>query len=111
MPLPLSISSGVNRAALRTFQISSSGYEEFSSYNDQFVKGRIETRTKMDQDGSAVRAMAMNTIISLPKAARTWMNLSPQQLQNTDNIIRLPTLLHEAVNDEYLRPIAGAPPP
>ena len=31
-------------------------------------------------------------------------NLSPQQLQNTDNVIRLPTLLHEAVNDEYLKP-------
>jgi hypothetical protein len=31
-------------------------------------------------------------------------NLSPQQLQNTDSIIRLPTLLHEVVNDEYLGP-------
>ena len=28
----------------------------------------------------------------------------PEQLQNTDNIIRLPTLLHEAVNAEYLKP-------
>jgi hypothetical protein len=31
-------------------------------------------------------------------------DLSPQQLQNSNNIIRLPTLLHEAVNDEYLKP-------
>jgi hypothetical protein len=29
--------------------------------------------------------------------------LSPEQLQNTDNIIRLPTLLHEMVNDEYYK--------
>jgi hypothetical protein len=28
-------------------------------------------------------------------------NIPPEQLQNTDNIIRLPTLLHEAVNAEY----------
>jgi len=28
----------------------------------------------------------------------------PEQLQNTENIIILPTLLHEAVSDEYLRP-------
>jgi hypothetical protein len=27
----------------------------------------------------------------------------PRQLQNTDNIIILPTLLHEAVSDEYLK--------
>jgi hypothetical protein len=26
-----------------------------------------------------------------------------EQLQNTDNVIRLPTLLHEAVNGEYSR--------
>jgi len=28
-------------------------------------------------------------------------NIPAAQLQNTDNIIRLPTLLHEAVNGEY----------
>ena len=28
-------------------------------------------------------------------------NFSPEQLQNTDNIVILPTLLHEAVNAEY----------
>jgi hypothetical protein len=28
-------------------------------------------------------------------------NISAEQLQNTDNVIRLPTLLHEAVNAEY----------
>ncbi len=27
--------------------------------------------------------------------------IPPEQLQNTRNIIRLPTLLHEAVTDEY----------
>lgn len=31
-------------------------------------------------------------------------SISPDQLQNTDNIIRLPTILHEAVNAEYLSP-------
>ena len=31
-------------------------------------------------------------------------NIQTQLLQNTDNIIILPTLLHEAVSDEYLGP-------
>jgi hypothetical protein len=30
--------------------------------------------------------------------------IPPPQLQNTDNIIRLPTLVHEAVTAEYLEP-------
>ena len=30
-------------------------------------------------------------------------NISAEQLQNTDNIVRLPTILHEAVNGEYLK--------
>jgi hypothetical protein len=34
-------------------------------------------------------------------------NIPPEQLQNTDNIIRLPTLLHEAVSAEYLQPKEG----
>ena len=33
--------------------------------------------------------------------------IPPEQLQNTDNIIILPTLLHEEVNDEYLKPGPG----
>ena len=32
------------------------------------------------------------------------MNIPSEQLQNTDNIIRLATLLHEEVNAEYLKP-------
>jgi hypothetical protein len=31
-------------------------------------------------------------------------NILAAQLQNTDNIIILPTLLHEIVSDEYLKP-------
>jgi hypothetical protein len=30
--------------------------------------------------------------------------IPPAQLQNTDNVIRLPTLVHEAVSAEYLKP-------
>jgi hypothetical protein len=31
-------------------------------------------------------------------------NIPPEQLHNTENVIRLPTLLHEQVNAEYQRP-------
>jgi hypothetical protein len=31
-------------------------------------------------------------------------NIPAAQLQNTDNIVILPTLLHEMVSDEYLKP-------
>lgn len=28
-------------------------------------------------------------------------NIPPEQLQNTENVIRIPTILHEAINEEY----------
>ncbi len=31
-------------------------------------------------------------------------NIPPRLLQNTDNVVILPTLLHELASDEYLKP-------
>ena len=39
--------------------------------------------------------------ISLRSIRATLAEIPPEQLQNTDNVIPLPTLLHEAVNAEY----------
>ncbi len=87
--------------SLEDLQISSSGYEEFSSY-DQFVKGELSPDQMAKRFGGAGDGYQYHHIVT--QGGANVDNLSPQQLQNTDNIIRLPTLLHEAVNDEYLRP-------
>ena len=36
-------------------------------------------------------------------------NFSPEQLQSTDNIFRIPTLLHEAINSKMYAPAEAAP--
>ena len=87
--------------SLENLQISSSGYEEFSSY-DQFVKGELSQARMTKRFGGAAYGNQYHHIVTQGSANRE--NFSPQQLQNTDNIIILPTLLHEVVNDEYLGP-------
>ena len=54
--------------SLEDLQVSSGDYEEFSNYG-QFIKGELSL-TRWSND-SAVRAMAINTITSSRKAART----------------------------------------
>ena len=87
--------------SLDDLQVSSSDYEEFSNYG-QFVKGQLSLDQIAKRFGGAGDGYQYHHIVT--QGAANADNLSPQRLQNTDNIIRLPTLLHEAVNDEYLGP-------
>jgi len=87
--------------SLEDLQVSSSDYEEFSNYG-QFVKGKLNLDQMAKRFGGAGDGNQYHHIVT--QGAANADNLSPQQLQNTDNVIRLPTLLHEAVNDEYLKP-------
>jgi hypothetical protein len=87
--------------SLEDLQVSSSDYEEFSNYG-QFVKGELSLDQMAKRFGRAGDGYQYHHIVT--QGAANADNLSPQQLQNTDNIIRLPRLLHEAVNDEYLGP-------
>jgi hypothetical protein len=87
--------------SLDNLQVSSSDYEEFSNYG-QFVKGELSLDQMAKRFGGAGDGYQYHHIVT--QGAANADNLSPQQLQNTDNIIRLPRLLHEAVNDEYLGP-------
>ncbi len=82
-------------------QASSSGYEEFSSY-DQFYKAELSLELIAKRFGSAGDGQQYHHIVT--QGGANADNILPEQLQNTDNIIRLPTLLHEAVNAEYLKP-------
>jgi hypothetical protein len=84
--------------SLEDLQISSSDYAEFSRY-DQFVKGELSPDQMAKRFGGAGDGYQYHHIVT--QGGANARNLSPQQLQNTDNIIRLPTLLHEMVNDEY----------
>jgi hypothetical protein len=87
--------------SIEDLQVSSGGYEEFAAY-DQFVKGQLSLDQMAKRFGGAGDGNQYHHIVT--QGGANADNLSPRQLQNTDNIIRLPTLLHEAVNDEYLRP-------
>lgn len=83
--------------SLENLQVSSS-YQEFQSYSD-FVKLLLAI-TKMF--GSADDGNQYHHIVT--QGGSNAENIPQKLLQNTDNIIMLPTLLHEMVSDEYLQP-------
>ena len=84
---------------LEALQMLSNGHEEFASYGD-FIKGELTLDVISKMFGRAGDGYQYHHIVTQGGANED--NISPEQLQNTDNIIRLPTLLHEAVNAEYL---------
>ena len=83
---------------LEDLQVSDE-YEEFADYN-AFVKAELVTAIMEKRFGGAGAGLS----VSSHRDARWGKHdkIPPEQLQNTDNIIRLPTLLHEAVNAAYL---------
>ncbi len=88
---------------LEELQVASGdAYEQFSSY-DQFYKLSPESLDK--RFGRAGDGTQYHHIVT--QGGANEFKIPPQQLQNTDNIVRLPTLLHEAVNGEYLMPKSG----
>jgi hypothetical protein len=92
--------------SLEELQVSSSGYEQFSTYG-QFYKGEMNLEPVTKRFGSAGDGRQYNHIVT--QGGLNSKNIPPEQLQNTDNVIILPTLLHEAVNAEYLKrsPVPG----
>jgi hypothetical protein len=83
---------------LEELQVASGdAYQQFSSY-ELFYKLFPESLDK--RFGRAGDGTQYHHIVTQGGANED--NIPPQQLQNTENIIRLPTLLHEAVNAEYL---------
>ena len=89
---------------IEDLQVSSSDYEEFSSY-DQFVKVGASPDQMAKRFGGAGPGNQYHHIVTQGGANADI--IPPEQLQNTENIIILPTLLHEAVNDEFLKPAPG----
>jgi hypothetical protein len=87
--------------SLEELQVMPGSYEAFSSYND-FVKGAT-TGVIGKRFGGAGQGYQYHHIVTQGGDANED-NIPPEQLQNTDNIIVLPTLLHEIVNAEYLQP-------
>ena len=83
---------------LEDLQVSDE-YEEFADYN-AFVKAELVTAIMEKRFGGAGAGFQYHHIVTQGGANTT--KIPPEQLQNTDNIIRLPTLLHEAVNAAYL---------
>jgi hypothetical protein len=86
--------------SLEDLQVSSSSYEEFSSY-DQFIKGELSLDQMAKWFGGAGDGNQYHHIVT--QGGANAINIPPELLQNTDNVICLPTLLHEAVSAEYLR--------
>jgi hypothetical protein len=84
---------------LEELQVASGdAYEQFSSYK-LFYKLFPELLDK--RFGRAGDGTQYHHIVT--QGGANEKNIPPEQLQNTENIIRLPTLLHEAVNAEYLK--------
>jgi hypothetical protein len=86
---------------LEDLQVSSDVYEDFSSY-DAFYKGEPSLEFLAKRFGPAGDGQQYHHIVT--QGGANADNIPPEELQNTNNIIRLPTLLHEAVNAEYLKP-------
>ena len=84
---------------LEDLQVSNE-YEEFADY-DAFEKAELVTAMEK-RFGGAGAGYQYHHIVT--QGGTNDTNIPPAQLQNTDNIIRLPTLLHEAVNAVYLGP-------
>ena len=86
--------------SLEDLQVSSD-YQEFSGYDD-FVKGQTSLTTKWF--GPAGDGSQYHHLVTQGGANEDNLIIPQSQLQNTDNIIILPTLVHEMISDEYLRP-------
>jgi len=84
---------------LQDLQVSSD-YKEFSSY-DAFVKGQPSSRFMSKYFGSAGDGSQYHHLVTQGGANADAVL---PQLQSTENILVLPTLLHEIVTDEYLGP-------
>jgi hypothetical protein len=83
--------------SLEELQVSET-YEEFSSYGD-FVKDALYIALVTKRFGGAGSSNQYHHIVTQGGANET--KVPRERLQNTDNIIPLPTLLHEAVNGDY----------
>src|SRR5580704_6304398 len=82
--------------SLEELQVNSD-YEEFSSYGD-FIKDAAYIALLVKRFGGAGSGNQYHHIVT-QGGANT--KIPAEQLQNTDNVIPLPTLLHEAVNADY----------
>jgi hypothetical protein len=85
---------------LEDLQVSSDDYEQFSSY-DEFYKAELSVELLAKRFGPAGDGQQYHHIVT--QGGANADNIPSEQLQNTDNIVRLPTILHEAVNGEYLK--------
>jgi hypothetical protein len=83
--------------SLEELQVNSN-YEEFSSYGD-FIKDAAYIAFLVKRFGGAGSGNQYHHIVTQGGANET--KIPQERLQNTDNVIPLPTLLHEAVNGEY----------
>jgi hypothetical protein len=80
-------------------QVAPNGeYEQFSSY-DEFYKDTSFAELLEKRFGPAGPGKQYHHIVT--QGGANAANIPAEELQNTDNIVELPTLLHEAVSGEY----------
>jgi hypothetical protein len=88
--------------SLQELEVSSNEYEEFSSY-DQFQKLDPIQCELIKRFGPAGDGYQYHHIVT--QGGENANNIPQERLHNTENIIRIPTLLHEAVNAEYQKKV------
>jgi hypothetical protein len=86
--------------SLEDFQVSGD-YREFSSYGG-FTKGQVSSELFGKWAGPAGDGSQYHHLVT--QGGTNANNIPQERLQNTDNIVIIPTLLHEMVSDEYLKP-------
>lgn len=85
--------------SLQDLEVPSNDCEEFSSY-DEFKKIDPSQYHLVKRFGTAGDGYQYHHIVT--QGGGNEDNIPQHQLQNTDNVIRIPTLLHEAVTAKYL---------
>ena len=79
----------------------SSSYQEFPNYR-AFVKGEVSLHLVAKMFGSAGAGNQYHHIVT--QGGLNGKKFPAELLQNTRNVLPLPTLLHEVATDEYRKP-------
>jgi hypothetical protein len=84
--------------SLQELEVSANEYEEFSSFNE-FKKLNPSQYDLAKRFGPAGEGYQYHHIVT--QGGENAKKFPREQLQNTENVIRIPTLLHEQINAEY----------
>jgi hypothetical protein len=75
----------------------------FLGWRDKIAKTRPHTLAEVISAADAPSKPGYEDHHIVTQGGRNWMNFPEEQLQSPDNIVRVPTLLHERITAEYFK--------